>query len=59
MRVPNSPWHFSAADSGVRGEPSYRGEHNREILAGMLGLDEEAIDRLEADGVLSSRLPRA
>ena len=59
VRVPNSPWHFSAADSGVRGEPSYRGEHNREILAGMLGLDDEDLDRLEADGVLSSRLPRA
>jgi CoA:oxalate CoA-transferase len=58
VRVPNSPWHFSAAASGVRGRPSYRGEHNREILAGMLGLDDDTIDHLEADGVLSSRLPR-
>ncbi len=33
VRVPNSPWHFSDADSGVRGEPAYRGEHNREVLA--------------------------
>ena len=57
VRVPNSPWHFSGADSGVRGEPAYRGEHNREVLAEKLGLDGGALDALEADGVLSSRLP--
>jgi crotonobetainyl-CoA:carnitine CoA-transferase CaiB-like acyl-CoA transferase len=59
VRVPNSPWHFSDADSGVRGEPSYRGEHNREILASMLGLDDAMLDRLEGDGVLSSRPAKA
>jgi crotonobetainyl-CoA:carnitine CoA-transferase CaiB-like acyl-CoA transferase len=58
VRVPNSPWHVPDADSGVRGEPAYRGEHNRDILGEKLGLDSEALDRLEADGVLSSRLPR-
>ena len=57
VRVPNSPWHFSDADSGVRGEPAYRGEHNRQVLAEKLGLDESALDALEAEGVLSSRLP--
>jgi crotonobetainyl-CoA:carnitine CoA-transferase CaiB-like acyl-CoA transferase len=58
VRVPNSPWHFSGADSGVRGQPAYRGEHNREILVAKLGLGEDELDRLEASGVLSSRLPR-
>lgn len=57
VRVPNSPWHFSDADAGVRGQPAYRGEHNREVLAEKLGLDDDALDQLEADGVLSSRLP--
>ena len=57
VRVPNSPWHFSDADSGVRGEPAYRGEHNRAVLAEKLGLDDAALDSLEAEGVLSSRLP--
>jgi CoA:oxalate CoA-transferase len=59
VRVPNSPWHFSDADTGVRGEPAYRGEHNREVLQQLLGLDDATIDELEAKGVLSSRLPGA
>jgi len=57
IRVPNSPWHFSDADTGVRGEPRYRGEDNRRVLADVLGYDDAQIDALEADGVLSSRVP--
>ena len=41
----------------MAGDPAWRGEHNREVFA-ELGLDDEALDRLEADGVLSSRPPR-
>jgi crotonobetainyl-CoA:carnitine CoA-transferase CaiB-like acyl-CoA transferase len=55
--VPNTPWRFSQADSGVHGAPAYRGEHNREVLRDLLELSDDEIDRLEADGVLSSRLP--
>ncbi len=58
VKVPNSPWQFSDADSGVRGKPAYRGEHNREVLAEKLGLDDAALDALEASGVLSSRPAR-
>ena len=39
VRIPNSPWHFSEADVGVRGQPAYRGEHNREVLARPLRAD--------------------
>jgi crotonobetainyl-CoA:carnitine CoA-transferase CaiB-like acyl-CoA transferase len=56
IRVPNVPWHFAAADAGVQGEPRYRGEDNRAVLAELLGYDDAALDALEADGVLSSRL---
>jgi len=56
ITVPSSPWQFSAADAGVRRDPCWRGEHNREVLA-ELGLDDAAMDRLEAEGVLSSRPP--
>jgi CoA:oxalate CoA-transferase len=55
LRIPNSPWHFSAADSGVRGQPAYRGEHNREVLAEVLGLTDDELDSLETGGVLVSR----
>jgi len=58
VRVPNAPYRFSKASAGARGRPAYRGEHNREVLSEMAGLDGIDIDRLEADGILSSRLPK-
>ncbi|HKA03741.1 MAG TPA: CaiB/BaiF CoA-transferase family protein [Acidimicrobiales bacterium] len=57
VRVPNSPWRFAEGTTGVRGGPAYRGEHNREVFGDLLGIDGAALDRLEADGVLSSRGP--
>jgi CoA:oxalate CoA-transferase len=58
VRVPNSPWHFSASpDVGVSGVPKYRGEDNRSVLTELLGYDDARVDELEAGGVLSSRLP--
>ncbi len=60
FRVPNVPWRFSASpDVGVSGIPKYRGEDNRALLAELLGYDDDRLDRLEADGVLSSRLPES
>jgi crotonobetainyl-CoA:carnitine CoA-transferase CaiB-like acyl-CoA transferase len=57
IRIPNAPWRFDASDVRLRGEPRYRGEDNRAVLGELLGLDDAALDRLEADGVLSSRVP--
>ena len=60
IRVPNSPWRFSASpEVGVGGIPKYRGEDNRAVLADLLGYTDETLDRLEATAVLSSRLPDA
>ncbi|MGH9135197.1 MAG: CaiB/BaiF CoA transferase family protein [Ilumatobacteraceae bacterium] len=59
IRVPNAPWRFSdGPDVGLHGEPRYRGEDNREVLCELLGLDDAELDRLEATGILSSRLPQ-
>ena len=58
IRLPNVPWRFSAApDVSVSGVPKYRGEDNRTVLADLLGYDQARLDALEADGVLSSRMP--
>jgi crotonobetainyl-CoA:carnitine CoA-transferase CaiB-like acyl-CoA transferase len=58
ITVPNAPWHFSdGPDVGVRGTPRYRGEDNRTVLAEILGYDDERLDQLEADRVISSRMP--
>jgi CoA:oxalate CoA-transferase len=58
VRIPNSPWRFAGSDVSVRGEPRYRGEDNRAVLAELLGLSDAELDRLEAEAVLSSRPPR-
>ncbi len=58
VRIANSPWHFSESDTGARGSPAYRGEHNREVFGRLLGVDDARLDELEAAGVLSSRIPR-
>jgi crotonobetainyl-CoA:carnitine CoA-transferase CaiB-like acyl-CoA transferase len=55
--VPNSPWRFSEATSGAHGDPAYRGEHNREVMREYAELSDDEIDQLEADGILSSRVP--
>lgn len=58
VTVPNSPWHFSdGPDVGVSGAPRYRGEDNRAILRDILGYDDARLDALEANRVLSSRVP--
>jgi CoA:oxalate CoA-transferase len=56
LKLPNSPWRFSKANTGVRGVPAYRGEHNQEILRDWLQMDDASIATLEAEGVLSSRV---
>ncbi len=56
--VPQSPWRFSSAETGVHGRPAFRGEHNREVLRTVLGTDDATLDDWERRGVLSARLPR-
>ncbi|MBA3604940.1 MAG: CoA transferase [Acidimicrobiia bacterium] len=57
LRIPNAPWHFSDNDIGRHDPPRYRGEDNRAVLSELLGYDDATLDGLEADGVLTSRLP--
>jgi CoA:oxalate CoA-transferase len=56
LKLPNSPWRFSKATTGVRGLPAYRGEHNQEVLREWLAMDDPSIATLEAEGVLSARV---
>ena len=58
VRIPQSPWKFSAADVRVRGIPKYRGEDNTAVLRDILGLDSPTIEQLAREGVTSSHLPR-
>lgn len=53
--IPNTPWRFEGMDTGVRGVPAYRGEHNREVFAEIAGLSDGEISELEKTEVISSR----
>ena len=55
--IPNTPWRFSKAHTGVRGTIAYRGEDNVQVLRNWLGLSAEEISRLEEEGVISHRPP--
>jgi crotonobetainyl-CoA:carnitine CoA-transferase CaiB-like acyl-CoA transferase len=48
---------FSGLDAGLRGRPAHQGQHNREVLAELLGYGDAELDRLEAEGVLAARAP--
>lgn len=55
--VLNSPYRFSAAAAGLHGKPAFRGEDNAQVLARVLGLSDGEVAELEAEGVVSSRIP--
>jgi crotonobetainyl-CoA:carnitine CoA-transferase CaiB-like acyl-CoA transferase len=50
--IPQSPYRFSNASSGVRGPAAHRGEHNVEVLGDWLGKSAEEVAALSAGGVL-------
>ena len=54
VTVPRSPMRFSSASTGPSRGATRRGEENRDVLRAVLGLDDAALDALEAEGVLSS-----
>ena len=57
LRLPRSPFRFSAAAVGTTGRPAWQGQHNREVLRDVLGLADDDVDRLEREGVLVQRPP--
>ena len=50
--IPQSPYRFSNASSGVRGPAAHRGEHNAEVLGEWLGKSPQEVAALADGGVL-------
>jgi crotonobetainyl-CoA:carnitine CoA-transferase CaiB-like acyl-CoA transferase len=55
--IPQSPYRFSNATSGVRAGAPHRGEHNGEVLGDWLGLGEADVARLAESGILGADIP--
>ena len=57
VTVPQSPWRFSESSAGAVPRVGFRGQHNREVLTEVFGLDGAEVDDLAEQGVISQRLP--
>ena len=50
--ITQSPYRFSAADSGVQGPAAHRGEHNEQVMAEWLGKPDAESKQLLESGIL-------
>ena len=57
LRVPGCPIKFGHAPAAAPGPAPLLGEHNREVLGGILGMSDAEIDALRAGGVLAEDRP--
>ncbi|MDX1513472.1 MAG: CaiB/BaiF CoA-transferase family protein [Gammaproteobacteria bacterium] len=55
VRLIANPMRFSATPVTYRRAPPVQGQHTAEVLAELLGMSEEEVDRLAADGVVARR----
>jgi crotonobetainyl-CoA:carnitine CoA-transferase CaiB-like acyl-CoA transferase len=55
--VPTVPFRYASVPHWLRRPAPTLGQHNHEILSGLLGLGADELARLEADRILGTRPP--
>lgn len=58
VTVPQAPWRFRSAETGVGTSAGYRGQHNTDVLKELAGADDAELAALNESGVISDRPPR-
>ena len=53
--IPGMPFRYESQKKWIRSPAPTLGQHNREILGGLLGLTDSEIEQLEADEVIGTR----
>jgi crotonobetainyl-CoA:carnitine CoA-transferase CaiB-like acyl-CoA transferase len=52
LKVVNSGLNFSRTPADIYGLPPFLGEHNHDVLSGLLGLADADIEKLTQSGIL-------
>ena len=55
MPLPSLPFHYAGRDQWMRVPAPTMGQHNRQVLGGVLGLSAEQLKQFEDDGVIGDR----
>jgi crotonobetainyl-CoA:carnitine CoA-transferase CaiB-like acyl-CoA transferase len=55
--IPSVPFRYDSVPRWLRSPAPTLGQHNRELLSGLLGLGDAEIEALEADGIIGTRPP--
>ena len=55
LPLPSLPFRYASVDRWLRTHAPTMGQHNEQVLGGLLGLSAEELDALERDGVIGTR----
>ena len=55
--VPQSPYRFSNAASGVKGPAAHRGEHNQTVLNDWLAMTVDEVEAMTRSGLIKAEIP--
>ncbi|HEX7096297.1 MAG TPA: CoA transferase [Acidimicrobiales bacterium] len=53
--TPTMPFRYASVERWLRSPAPTLGQHNRDILGGLLGLSDDELDELEASGIIGTR----
>jgi len=53
--LPTLPYHFAGLDQWIKRATPTIGQHNQEVLGGLLGISDEELNHLSEKGIIATR----